>query len=293
MLANWIRQTTTTPGAGDLTLSAVANHCTFADEFVIGQPFYYMIQRDSDGSAVEHGIGKLSASNTLVRLAVLQTFDGSFNNAPSGHVSLTAGTYRVICAGTMQQGGVTTFPGITSAAALRAAVLYPYVASANNRTITANQPLVFAGRIDACGKGISALGVAITTAAGNASNKLRIGVYAINTDGSPGALVAETNDIQVDTTGNKSASLAGGKKIIPPGWYYFAILSDVAPGMSSGSTSVIAQTTPLGMTSGTSPASFGTCASVSAGWSSMPSSITISSVSGIGSGFGPLIYCYP
>lgn len=292
MLANWVRQTTVTSGTGDLTIAAVSGYPTFSDEFVVGQPFYYALVKDSDGAPVEVGIGKLSSATVLQRTTVLQTFDGSFNNAPSGPVNLS-GTHRVLCAGTMQQGGVTAFPGITSVASLRAAVLYPHVAGANTKALVANAPMIVSGRLDASGKGVSALGVNVSTLGGTGTNKMRIGVYSVNTDGSPGALVAETGDMATNTTGLKSASLVGGKKNIPPGWYYFVLLSDVGVTLSAGSTSVTAQVSPLGMVNASTPAIMGNCASVGSGWTSMPASITISSVWGLGSEVAPTIHVYP
>lgn len=293
MLANWIRQTTTSTGSGDLTLSTVTGYPAFSDEFVIGQPFYYTILNASDGSPVENGIGKLSASNTLVRTVALQTFSGSFSNTPSSPVTLSAGTYQVICSGNMMAGGVTTFPGVISNAAIRGAVLYPHIPAANTKALTVNTPMLIAGRLDASGKGLTSLGVSVSTAAGTAANKIRIGIYSINTDGSVGALVAETGDMLPNTTGAKSSTLVGGKKNIPPGWYYFVLLSDINPTLSAGSASLTAQCSPLGMVNASTPAIMGTCSSVSSGWTSMPASITVSNVWGVGSEVAPTIHVYP
>jgi hypothetical protein len=289
MIANGIKQTTTTTGTGDLTLVAVSNTPTFSDHFPIGQAFFYAIRR-SDGTIIEEGIGKLSAFNTMVRSQALQTYNGSFANDNPSLVSLPAATYDVICSSN-QHLGINSFPGIHASAAIRAILAYPYIATGNTKSLTADTPTIAAIRIDA-GKGISSLGVGVQSASGTASNKIRIGLYSINVDGSPGVLVAETGNMLPNTTGNKSASLVGGRKHIPPGWYYAAILCDVTPTLAAVSVSAIAQGTPFGFNDPFNPNSGAIGSAVGSGWTSMPSSITVSAMIPISSDFMPGIYIY-
>jgi hypothetical protein len=292
MLANWIRQTTTTTGTGSLTLSAVSGYPKFSDQFATNQPFYYTIENDSDGSPVEVGIGKLTSATVLARTAVLQTYSGgSLTSSSASAVNLAAGTYRVICAGTMQQGGVTAFPGITSSASLRAMIPYPYAAASNNKVLLADTPRFVVARIDA-GKGISALGVSVYTAVGTASDKIRVGIYGVNTDGSPSDLVCESGDMLPNSTGAKSASIVGGKTFIPPGWYYIAMLSNVNANLHAGSTSVFGQVTPLGMSGATAANSNGASAAISSGWTSMPTTISVASLTTLSADFAPLPLIY-
>jgi hypothetical protein len=279
MLANWVYQKTTTTGTGDLTLTTVSGFSKFSDQFVIGQPFYYEILKDADGTPVEVGIGKLTNSTTLQRVTVMQTMSGGvLTNTGATAVDLAAGTYRVICSIPMQAGIGIAPPGANSLAANRGGLPYPLVPNVNSRALTANTMHVVAGRVDA-GKGISALGAHVTTAAGTSSDVLRIGLYPVMPDGSAGPLVAESGDLRCDTTGVKSASVVDGKTNIPPGWYYFGMLCSAAPSLRAGNTTTFAQVGPLGMLDAGAPYVYATCAAVSAGWTSMPSSMpTISSL---------------
>lgn len=289
MLANWIIQTTTTTGTGDLTLSAVSGFSAFADQFVVGQPFYYEILQDADGKPVEVGIGKLIDATTLQRVSVMQTMSGGvLTNAGATAVNLAAGTYRVICAIPMQAGIVSAPPGANSLAAQRAGIPAPFITAVNTRAMVANTAHCVAARIEA-GKGVSALGVQVTTAAGTASDKVRIGLYPIMPDGSAGPLVAESGDLRCDTTGVKSASLVDGKTNIPPGWYYIAFLCSVAPTLCAGTHLIAA--TPLGVLDIGQPYTYATCAAVSSGWIAMPASLpAISSLTAGQFPALPLIY---
>lgn len=91
LVADRVKETTTTTGTGDLTLAgAVSQFRTFNAAFGTNAWFYYCIQ-DADGAAYEVGRGYLSGSTTLVRSVV---FVSSNSNAA---VTLSAGTHTVFC----------------------------------------------------------------------------------------------------------------------------------------------------------------------------------------------------
>ena len=87
-LADRVKDTTTTTGTSDITLSGTAptGFQAFATAFATSQRFYYTI---AGGSEWEVGQGYLSASTTLVRETVL----ASSNSGAA--VSFSAGTKDV------------------------------------------------------------------------------------------------------------------------------------------------------------------------------------------------------
>jgi hypothetical protein len=87
-----VKDTTTTTGTGNLTLSGTAptGFQSFNTAFGTGTYFYYVIS-SSSGSEWEVGRGVLTASTTLVRDKILASSNS--DNA----VSLSAGTKDVYC----------------------------------------------------------------------------------------------------------------------------------------------------------------------------------------------------
>ena len=97
MLANWIKEETTTTGTGTLTLSAVSGFARFSQALTVGDYVSYSIT--TSDSKYEAGIGKVAASNTLERSLVTATWDGStYTGAGASALSLASGTHTVICA---------------------------------------------------------------------------------------------------------------------------------------------------------------------------------------------------
>jgi hypothetical protein len=87
-----VKDTTTTTGTGDITLSGTAptGFEAFATAFPTGSVIYYCIS-SSGGAEWEVGYGTLSASTTLKRTQVLQS-----SNSDAA-VSFSAGTKDVFC----------------------------------------------------------------------------------------------------------------------------------------------------------------------------------------------------
>ena len=83
-----VKDTTTTTGTGDITLSGTAptGFRTFAASMAVGDNCYYCIE---GGAEWEVGYGTLSASTTLVRSRILKS-----SNADA-LVSFSAGTKNV------------------------------------------------------------------------------------------------------------------------------------------------------------------------------------------------------
>jgi hypothetical protein len=295
MLANWVKQSTTSSGAGNLTLASVSGYPTFSQQFGINQPFSYTILDDATLAPIETGWGKMTSATNFVRTLVLNTMvGGTFTTAGATAATLPAGTYQVICASSMQLGGVTAIPGFHPLASVKAAVMYPHIVAANGRALVANTPLFVCGRIEA-GRGLLSLGANVTTLGGAGTDKFRMGVYSINPDGSIGDLVCQTGDMLPNTTGMKSASIVGGTYQLPPAWYYVAFLSTVAVTVkaSQGGNATIAQTLPTGMeATGANTYNFGSANAVAAGWAAMPSTLVSASLTSQGSDFAPIVYIY-
>ena len=87
-----VKDTTTTTGTGDITLSGSAptGYRTFASVFTVGQRVRYAIS-SSGGSEWEVGRGTLTASTTLARTQVR----ASSNSGAA--VNFSAGTKDVFC----------------------------------------------------------------------------------------------------------------------------------------------------------------------------------------------------
>ena len=96
MLANRVREFTTTVGTGDITLGgAFAGHVCFADAFTTGDSVVYVIEDNED---YEIGTGTLTASGSLQRTSVLETLvDGTLTKAAATAINLS-GNAKIYCA---------------------------------------------------------------------------------------------------------------------------------------------------------------------------------------------------
>ncbi len=96
MLANRVREFTTTVGTGDITLGgALAGHVRFVDAFAPGDSVIYVIE---DADNYEIGIGTLSGAALLARTTVSETLvDGVLDKETPVAIALS-GSARVYCA---------------------------------------------------------------------------------------------------------------------------------------------------------------------------------------------------
>ena len=91
LVADRVKETTTTTGTGDITLAGAASGFqSFNTAFGTGTFFYYCVL-DANGTGWEVGRGYLSGSTTLVRAVPLQTTNSD------AAISLSAGTHTVFC----------------------------------------------------------------------------------------------------------------------------------------------------------------------------------------------------
>jgi len=96
MLANGIKETTTTTGTDTVTLSAVIGFTRFANAFANGLSASYVI---CSGNNWEWGIGTVGAGNTLARTVITATLVAGTYTASGATAITLSGTSNVISVG--------------------------------------------------------------------------------------------------------------------------------------------------------------------------------------------------
>lgn len=248
MLANGIKQTTTTTGTGNLTLTAVTGYPTLANAFAVNQPFSYVLL-DANGLFKEAGIGYLSDATTLVRARVSATFSGSAYVKDAATAASLTGTTTVICtphAASME----AMLPTVDGQSGINR-----MVSPANRNLNVTPFPLVglrlyYVPFLLRTGGVVTSLNANVTTA-GAAGAVVRMGVYTCKADGYIGDLLATTADAATDSTGLKVGPLTA-PAALPPGWYFAAIVGNVASTVTGfqSSTANIIGGSPLGFAAG-------------------------------------------
>ena len=216
MLANGVKETTTTTGTGTVTLSAVTGYPRFSQVLSVGQFVDYAIQ---DGNNWEWGVGKVAASNTLERTLITAKFDGgTYSKYPASPLSLS-GSATVFCTITAERAGDSmgnVRTGSFQAGVVGSAHLVQTEVFGSTYAISANRvtyiPFVWPPGAQRFIKGFKLH----VTAAGTAT-KMRIGVLKpLRETLTSIELLMQTSDIAVTTTGTKSISLASPIVIAEP-----------------------------------------------------------------------------
>lgn len=232
---NWARCTTTTTGTGNLSLSSVSGYPTINDVVGQGPRFCYAILDDSTGAPLEAGIGYLSASTTMVREKVTDTYSsGTYDNTSPSALSLASGTKRVIVTALTRSiraplpyvGSGAGYKGISNGALIGAVGSGSY-----NDQDTSGRMNVFPWIHDYGGE-IDAFMINCTTA--QAAKILRMGLYRVGSDGNPAGLIVESGSIDVASTGVKTSTFTAF--VLPPGHYWLGLLSDGTSALYVGST---------------------------------------------------------
>lgn len=263
MFANWIEQTTTTTGTGNLTVASVSGRKSIHGDFGTGRRFLYTL-RASDGTPLECGVGRMSDSTTLVREWVFEINNaGTFSkpNSSSGQLSLPAGTKT-----------------ITVSAEAGSMALNPPAAWAKNNA-TANQRLMAGGnaiRLNASNLTLTANRLygwpqyvqhrgpfdALTLRAG-ASGNVDLCVFEALQSGLPGDLITSVSGAVV--SGMNVLTLTSFS--LPPGFYCFGVnasagitvyFSDLIEGYGRDSAHAMIACAHRNVTQGSVPSSFGT-----------------------------------
>lgn len=223
MLANWIRQTTTTTGTGDLTLSTVSGYPAFSDNFASGERFQYQILDDSTGAPIESGVGYLSAG-ALVRERIECTMvSGTFDRSTPSAVSLASGTKRVICApsaASVMGQAAGTYAGSSKGYGGGGIVFGSGGGYGLSGGTAAAMPFTAqsAEELDAV--------LCRVTSAGGAGTLLRGAIYSVGEDGLPDVQLALSGTTAADSTGVKALTFTAFR---PPQRFFVAVISDGGP----------------------------------------------------------------
>lgn len=255
MLANWARATTTTTGTGNLTLSGVSGFPTPNDVYATNLWFYYSILDDSTGAPLECGIGYLSASTTLVRQKVLATFASSvYDDTSPSAVSLASGTKLVVLS-PLQHSLDVNIPWVDTAVgtnnkAINNGAIAVGLSGSNGYQFNGADRIECFPWKHTYGGEVNSFKIHVSTS--DSGKIARVGLYEINTNGTPGDLIVEgSSTFDLSSNGMKTSTFTA--RVIPPGWYFIAILSDTGTAQIVGSgsntaSSVFIHGTAWGMT---------------------------------------------
>lgn len=251
MLANGIRQTTTTTGTGNLTLSVSGSYVPFSAKFASGtngDPFFYAIIRASDGVGMEWGIGHLSDAATLVRDKILATWDGStYNDQTPTAANLAAGTYNVECVDMSAARPIAPVSTDATASGTYRYVMPGQYAGNPAQSIgaAANTLWMVPYRLDVAAT-VAGISVKVNTASTSGTlKKLRAALYRMDNAGHPGTVIAEAaTSIDIGTTGLKNLLFASSVHL-DPGWYFVAICTDGTPSLAGTNSNAGAGNCPL------------------------------------------------
>jgi hypothetical protein len=223
MLGNWIRQTTTTTGTGNLALATVTGYAAFTDYFAAAERFEYAILDDATGLPIETGLGYLD-TGALVREVIEATIvSGTVDRTNPSAVSLAAGTKRVICTGTASS-LLTSAPLAWTGATYKGYGDCHLMPSASTGVMVADQAYVIPFE-RAVAADIDAVLIRVMTA--GASGKLaKAAVFAYAANGGPGAVLATSSSELVDSTGIKALTFS---RFTPPARFFVGLVCDGTP----------------------------------------------------------------
>lgn len=231
MLANGVKETTTTSGAGTVTLASATGYVRFAQAFAVGDLVSYAIQ---DGNNREWGIGTIGASNTLERTTVTAMLvSGTYTTSGAAAITLSGGSAEVICtlhaATSLEYGDAWPRKSATPKIAgdKSGAQLVGFTLTASRQYFI---PFSVPRRVIGTGLRISVSGAV----AGNAS----IGIYTNTVSGGddvPGSLLVSVTGLDVGTTGDKTGTV---DYILEPGLIYWASVISSSACMLRGMTTV-------------------------------------------------------
>lgn len=243
MLADWVKETTSTTGTGaTITLTgAVASFVRFQDFLPVGSIVTVSIEDGNNREMVEC---TLTTTTTLTRtrgIAKLESGTPSKNHAT--FLTLTSSAKVGIALAAENAGGSASGISSNTYGALiskRVASAAPVLATTSTFAMVANTLYISPFRLDA-GMTVAALTTYITS--GAAGGNLAIGVWARASDGSPGVLLASTTGVSTTSTGIVRGTVSQSNVHLSPDWYWVGLLSDSTPTVAVTSGAVIS---PIG-----------------------------------------------
>lgn len=243
MLGNWIKQTTTTSGTGNITLASVTGFALFNDWFSTVRRFGYIV---SDGNNWESGVGHLSSSTVLVRDVIVATYTSGTLVHGGTALSLSGASATVFCDASADDFRAPGWNGATTSTA--GVQIKHHGNNFNSFTMTASYFMAFPIYLPVSGV-YSSIRHHCGTAGGG--TKFQWGVYQIDTSGSPAQLLARTADI-TPGTGDVSTSFTANV-YLREGWYYLGWSGDGVPAFTAGNIYGVHDYGPVGVSSTGAP----------------------------------------
>lgn len=278
MLANGIKETTTTTGTGNLTLADTgAVRCS--QVFQTGQLLKYSLL-DSNGNELEWGIGTYLGSNTLGRTVVCGTFQGGVVNISTPSAVTLSGTTTVICTEIM--GG--SVPGImgmsTTNGSSGAYVPEPMLMAggASSFTVTADRLYLQPVRL-ASPRRLASMKFRVST---GGSGVAQLGLYKCSENGEAKELLISSGDLSLPASGVTTWSLTT-PVVLPPDWYFIGwATKGVTPVINTTGTSIFSGHTPYNTDSTAVQPVVYKYATLTGGWTSLPTTAPTSLTSVVG-----------
>lgn len=243
MLAEFVKETTTTATNGNIILAAVSGFPRFSDLFSVGEPISFAVLDNTTGAPLEACHGRLSDANTLVIDRVVTSFTGGvINQTNPTALTLPAGTKRVIC--TPNAGSLVVAPhNIPAIGTDNLRLLYPDgqtigVGAHGALTVVPNI-VYYVPIVIKMSQLLDAVMFRLTTVV--ASSNARAGIYTAGADGKPGIKLVES--ALVDTSANsppeKICSFTARR--FKPGMHYIGITFSHAVAVNAPAQSVNTQ----------------------------------------------------
>lgn len=237
--ANWTKETTSTTGAGDLTLVPVSGYPSIADQFVGGEAFNYTLM-DVNNLPIETGVGSRVAPNMMSRDIVLEKYvSGVHTKGPTAPVVLS-GVTTVICTITASS-FAKSLPGVVDSGVANNKVHVPlnYTDLANSGILASSSNRLFYWPVEiGCSGPFN--GFALRATSGT-NVLVDAGLYSYGTDNRPGVKIVES----LNNSFSSGANFANfPSQLIKPGWYFMALNMATALSFYYGS---IAKGSPLGV----------------------------------------------
>jgi len=273
-----VKETTTTTGTGNVTLSAVTDFSRFTEYFNTDEIVSYIIE-DANGDR-EEGMGTIVTGNVLARtLPKITRVSGTLDKSAPTALTLSTGTHNVyIDSPVGAQPPIDTWLYSASIKDVPDNVSFEVT---RTTAWTADQ-LSFYPAHFARGRFITNIGVNVVTP--DATETIgKLGIYTCLPDGSIGTLITSVT-IDATTTGVKSVALVTAT-YFPPGWYYFGYASDASPEITTTSTTGI-NYAPFGVTASLARF-YKPYQTLTGGWSALPASF---SITGFNDNYPPLVY---
>jgi hypothetical protein len=245
MYANFTEETCTGTGDTLTLLGATTGNLPFSLSYADGDLVMGPLE-DSGGIIKIAGIGTYnSGPNTITRNDTWNYNGTVVDKNPSTNITLSAGTHTVRCdviGARLDSTNIT----INALESFTTSTPDNIGIQDNQNSVTANRLCLVAGVFNSP-RLITSFSLDVRIADAAATNT-RQGIYSSDINGRPNALLADSGNIDVSTTGDKFTSLAT-PLFLPAGIYYFGIVSDSAVvqwrGPNSNATAIKQQ--PIGI----------------------------------------------